>query len=211
MIICYGRYPILDPSVDEAFTASSRRFEAAGLGSPGCAGFYFGDDLFEPDLVHMIHRWADEAAFGVFRTSVGHDLRVAETDAFGEARQVVREDLVFFRGAEDGSEEGNEVCCHLMYDADPADADFVESCRRFQKLGLSSPGNGGFAFGRDQQNPRTVHLWHRWATKDEFDAFMESPGHQTRRAEVDAKEAAGEVKRAERRILQGVVTRRIQR
>jgi quinol monooxygenase YgiN len=211
MIICYGRYPILDSDVVDAFTDSSARFRDVGLETSGNMGFYFGNDLFEPNLVHMIHRWDGEESFGVFRKSNGHDQRIAETDAFGEAQQVVRSDLVFFRGDEKGSEEGSEVCCHLTYDTDPGDAEFVESCRRFQALGLGSRGNSGFAFGRDWYDPRTVHLWHLWDAKDAFDAFMESPGHIARRAEVDAKEAAGEAKRAERRILDGLVTRRIQR
>jgi quinol monooxygenase YgiN len=212
MIICYGRYPVLDPSVMPAWAESSARFKATGLATPGNRGFYFADDLFEEDLVHMIHRWEDEESFGVFRTSEGHDQRIAETDAWGEAKLVIRADLVFFRGTEEGSEEGDEVCCHLTYDADPEDDEFVESSRRFQDVGLSSPGNAGFAMGRDREDPRTVHLWHLWETTADFDAFMVSPGHLARRAEMDAMDQKGRSTRgAERRILHGVVTRRIQR
>ncbi len=211
MIVCYGRYPILDAGAAAAFAESSARFRAAGLDTPGSMGFFFADDLFEPDLVHMIHRWDSEDSFGVFRTSPEHDRRIAETDAFGEAEQVVRADLVFFRGAQDGTEDGDQICCHLAYDTDPEGAEFVESCRRFQAAGLAAPGNLGFAFGRDQQDPRTVHLWHLWESKHAFDTFMASTAHESRRGEVDGMEAAGDVKRVERRVLQGVVTRRVQR
>jgi quinol monooxygenase YgiN len=212
MIICYGRYPVLDRSVMDDWAESSARFKATGLATPGNLGFYFADDLFEPDLVHMIHRWEDEESFGLFRTSEGHDRRIAETDAWGEAEQVIRADLVFFRGAEDQSVGGDEVCVHLVYDSDPDDDEFFESSRRFQEVGLSSPGNSGFSMGRDRDNRRLVHLWHLWESTAAFDAFMVSPGHLARRDEMDAMDAKGRSTRTpERRILHGQVTRRIRR
>jgi quinol monooxygenase YgiN len=97
-VVAYGKYEFVDPSVRPDWDESSRRFLEAGLKSPGCISFTFGEDIYDPSVVYMVHIWETKEHFQAFTSSKEHDVRIEETKAFEAANQVRRTDLIFFDG-----------------------------------------------------------------------------------------------------------------